>query len=415
MQDKGGPASQAALSAQDWRSPDFVNQLRLRVAGMALEPLLAGNITLLGLDRVKARFGSRWTAVAERVHRITRNTIARHLVAGDIYTSWRETNYIILFGNLPQAQAQMKCALIAAEVARALLGEEGAEDLGVKDSVTALDGRVALAEMPSITEWLEAALAAPAAAPRADGGRDPAASGGTAAVADAAAPRFLFRPVWDPTLSALSTYRCTAIGEPSEDVAAIDALLQKRALRELADMKRDGRKLLLILPVQFETLAAGGTRRSYAEALAEGVASDAAKFLVIELLGVPSGVPHARLIELLAPLRRRCRAFVARVAIEIADLTAFKGTGVHAVGCDLGETSASELMLMQLMARFQRVAERAELATFIRGLRSHSLAAAALGAGFRYLEGDGIAKAVARPDAVREFRLFDVYRPLVEA
>jgi hypothetical protein len=70
---------------------------------------------------------------------------------------------------------------------------------------------------------------------------------------------------------------------------------------------------------------------------------------------------------------------------------------------------------MQLISRFQRIAERAELATYIRGLRSRSLAAAALGAGFRYLEGEAIAKPVLTPQALREFRLLDIYMPLIGA
>jgi hypothetical protein len=69
---------------------------------------------------------------------------------------------------------------------------------------------------------------------------------------------------------------------------------------------------------------------------------------------------------------------------------------------------------MQRMSRFARAAEKARVSTHIRGIRSLSLLAAALGAGFRYIDGDAISPLVERPRQVLNFSLGDAYRPLVK-
>jgi hypothetical protein len=52
------------------------------------------------------------------------------------------------------------------------------------------------------------------------------------------------------------------------------------------------------------------------------------------------------------------------------------------------------------------------LATYVRGLHSVSLAAAAVGAGFRYIEGDSIGAQIQHPSRVIQFSLTDLYRSL---
>jgi hypothetical protein len=53
-------------------------------------------------------------------------------------------------------------------------------------------------------------------------------------------------------------------------------------------------------------------------------------------------------------------------------------------------------------------AEKAGVACFVHGLRSISLT----GAEFRYIDGEGVAKLVQRPERVTHFNLGDVYRPI---
>ncbi len=49
--------------------------------------------------------------------------------------------------------------------------------------------------------------------------------------------------------------------------------------------------------------------------------------------------------------------------------------------------------------------------TFLHGAQSRSLVAAAVGAGFHYVDGDAVAPTLAKPERIVPFQLADLYRP----
>jgi hypothetical protein len=100
---------------------------------------------------------------------------------------------------------------------------------------------------------------------------------------------------------------------------------------------------------------------------------------------------------------------------ETTDFMQFATARIAAVGCDLGEQAGSELALMQQMARFGKGAAKAGVATYLRGINSLSLAAAALGAGFSHVDGDAVAAIVDQPRGIVEFSLLDLYKPAIKA
>jgi hypothetical protein len=409
------PEKQAEARLQVF-SADFEQRLKAAVGTRDPSAMQAGRVSILGLDKVKARFGTQWQRLAGRAARIARNTIERHLGPGDIFTEFLETNYVIVFANLDEPAARVKCLLIADEVMKALLGEDGGDLITVDVDVLGLDrfgfaGKSA-AEAP--VDNLEFETEAPPPPARRD-------------IMDRV--RFTFRPMWDKTHDVLSTYLCVPvvslsgtdherdveleIGHEPEAIARIDQALQAHVLRELARIEQDGDKLLITLCVHYETLAVSAQRRRFQQAHADGLSPQGARLLVIEIVGVPEGVPQSRVVQLVSPLKPMCRAMVARLKIEATDFNALRGTGVSAVGCSLSGVTLSELTIMQHMNRFNREAEKASLASYIYGVRSVSLAAAAIGAGFRYLAGTGVAKLVERPERIVGFNLMDVYRPVL--
>jgi hypothetical protein len=244
--------------------------------------------------------------------------------------------------------------------------------------------------------------------------------------------RFAYRPMWSPAHSVISAYICVPLvptsdagpvygeaemllGNSVEDTVKLDFAVLAHVLTELETMVRDNRHLLLTLPVHFETLSSSLRRNAYARDLAAGLTAESMKLLVIEIIGIPDGVPQSRLIELITPLRTHCRAMTARVRLEVADFTAPKVLGILSIGCDIADSPGAELLVMQRMSRFARAGEKARLVTHIRGVRSISLLAAALGAGFRYIDGDAVSALVDRPRQILKFTLVDAYRPLVQA
>lgn len=237
---------------------------------------------------------------------------------------------------------------------------------------------------------------------------------------------YCYRPSWDPARGVIAAYLCVPMlpDGPSDaqrrDAALVlgggDLVLEKldlavlqHGISVLEGLMREKRKLLVTTPVHFETLAVASHRQRYIEVLRTKLASDAASLLVIELVNVPDGVPPARLLEITSPLRAHARAVIARLRPETSEFAAFAGSRISAVGCDLSRHTGSETTMMQQMSRFGRGAAKAGMATYLRGVRSLSLATAALGAGFAHVDGDVIAETVDHPRGIVEFNLLDLY------
>jgi hypothetical protein len=258
--------------------------------------------------------------------------------------------------------------------------------------------------------------------------------------ADRAQPRALedvlagivitYRPVWYPGRNVISAYHCLAtlpsaeidvgsgearpLRRSPDAITRLDRQLQEAVIAELAELVSQQRPLILQLPVHFETIAASGSRRQYLEGL-QLLPAEARKLLVVELVDLPPGAARARILDLVSTLRSCCRAVIIRQSIDGTDLQALRGCGGAAVGCSLMSLASGEATLMPYLERFAKLAEKAGLAAYVRGARSLSLVAATLGAGYSFIDGDGIGKPVAKPTRILDFQLLDVYRPLLGA
>ena len=427
---------------------EFLGQIRRLLE--SAPSLQASRVNIIGLKRVKERFGDAWKRVADRADRIARNVIERHLEPGDIYAAWGEDTYITVFARLSEQEARVKCYLIGNEIVRTLLGDDAAEFLEVKTAVTRVDGSIDLRTVGSMAQLFEGAevispLAPPpepTAAPKAEVKRGvdmglalvplererPGTPEGEAVRTDVlAGVDFVFRPMWDPTRNVIATYLCVpqvklsdlneaagdaslAVAGDADATARLDAATIARVKSDLNTMAADKRRLIIAMPIHFETLCSAAQRRRCATELGS-IPEPMKQYLVLEVVGVPAGVLKPRLMEVIAPMRLHCRAVSLQVDIGTIDFTQIRGTGISAVGADITYLTKSEFILMQQLARFQRAAEKAEVVTFLHGAQSRSLVAAAVGAGFHYVDGDAVAATLARPDRIVPFQLADLYTP----
>jgi len=427
------PRAPAPAPSSPGAEREFGERIKILLSQSGQKSLLSGRVNMIGMHKIKERFGAEWEKFADRADRIARNTIERHLVSGDIYTCLHRVIYVIVFARLSAHQAQVKCTLIADEIAKALLGEEGTDLLTVKTSVKAIDGSFRLesiklaeklggsdGELEFVEDETEAAAngAAPAAA------KTENVLGGLS---------FAYRPMWDSGRNVVSAYRCTAllpsiddgtapvdarivVGNEAAVIHRLDEAVRDQVLKDLDALIRDNCTLLLSLPVHFETLGAIGRRRQFVEALGKSLDDRARKLLLIEIQSVPQGVPPARLIEIVAPLRPHCRAIMLQLPLETTDFTNVRGCGALAIGCDITDHRGPEFMLMQAMNRFARsIADKAGLPSYLHGANSLSMVTAALGAGFAYIDGDAVAKLIDHPRGLVDFRLADLYRPLTSS
>lgn len=322
----------------------FEDRLKAMLQQSGHDALLSARVNFIGLQKIKERFGPEWERIAGRAERIARNIIERHLLAGDIYTGINGLTFVMVFARLSQEQAKVKCLAIADEIAKALLGERGGDLLQVKTAVKRIDGTLDLQDV-SLTDqpcaslagaeelaFVEtaapehAAPASPLIVPLA--ARRPAPSHRVDPLANL---RFLYRPIWDRARNLVTAYLCSAqvlsadgttvLGDAEaliegdvEERARLDERMRDHVLRDLAALMREGRQLVLGLPVHFETLSAAGRRRDYQAALGRGVSGGAQKFLTLEIAGVPAGAAQSRLLEISVALRGQCRGilFISR-------------------------------------------------------------------------------------------------------
>jgi hypothetical protein len=401
----------------------------------------SGRVCQIGFGKIRARFGSSWERVADRAERIARNTIERYLTRGDIYGAVEGPAYVIVFAQLSEEKAKAKCVLIAQQIAKALVGENGVDVLDIKGGAANADGSYSLQDVP-IDDGFLLGLAAMDQIEVGDqsDAHDPAGAKATAEgkpsrdvrpaapkAAPAAAPdpfpnlRLLYKPIWDRARNVVSTYLCTG-RLPSTDGSGVwwdgammtqgnlaeraqfDEAVLARALDHLADLVRENRVALVAVSLHFETLGASACRRRIAQLLRDRVAAAERKLLLIEIDGVPAGAVQARLVDMITPLRPNCRAVMLRLPIETVDFTSFKGCGAHALGVDIAGHASAELVVMQQMNRFARLArEKVGLQSCLFGADSTSLATAALGAGFDYIGGDAVAKPVDHPRGLVAF------------
>lgn len=433
-----GAASSAHLAKDD-----FERRLRTLMTSAPPSQPLAGRVNFIGLSKIRDELGGRWPQVAARADEIARKAIEHRLTDVDVYTQYHELQYLIIFAQMTQEQAQLKCALIAEEIAKRLLGEDAATGLlEVKTMVSQLDGSIKFEDVPSI-----AALAASLAEPggTSDGGRDDGAEKSPAHAAaggpekdDAwwatnhggqdplAAVQLVYRPMWDVKRDAVTTYVCVpAIPGPAGRLQAgesaiplltdpavmnrLDLMVQRRVITDLRKLVANNQRVLLCLPVHFDTLASSVRRTEYLELCQRGIPLQGLKLLVFELIGLPAGVPQSRLLDLSATLRRFGRGMLMRTTVDQTQFGPPAETGIAGAGFENTAAGIPESRQIQDMERFAAGAKKAGLIAYVHGLQSISLTTAAVGAGFDLVDGDIVTSVVNQPRAAYRFEMSNLF------
>lgn len=112
----------------------------------------SGRVHLINVDEVRTKLGQKWENMSDRVHRIIKNTLKSRLSSQDFFTPQGDDTYIIIFGNSPEEEAKLKCALLAEEIMEKIFGEDQAKEielLGVRAIVTRVDGSIATEDITS--------------------------------------------------------------------------------------------------------------------------------------------------------------------------------------------------------------------------------------------------------------------------
>lgn len=219
--------------------------------------------------------------------------------------------------------------------------------------------------------------------------------------------RLGYRAMWVPTRNLVSAYCAVArvplsdvgeawgdaelaVGNDAEASVALDMIVARGVVADLAKIVAAGRQVFIVLSLHFETLGVKAHRRRFLEIL-EGLPATARKILFIEVADLPQGMRKERLLDLLHPLRASCRMLILRVPLETSDMRQLLDCGIGVVSCNIFSHPGPEALLMKQLDTFQAAAQRVKFSAFLRGSRSLSPAAIVTGMGFAFIEGDAIA------------------------
>jgi hypothetical protein len=389
------------------------------------EPISAGKLHFVGLDKVRKHFGDSWPKLASRAETLIRRAIERRLTPQDVYRKTGDLNFVIMFANLGGREAELKCLLITEEVTRMLVGDEmGAGMLAVKTVATDVDGPETLAKLSPTFDIAQAVEAEVEVERLRREAPPPGAAAERAAVTDPLSNiEFVYRPIWDVKRSAVANF-LLQVGKPRsgnghggwgipafEDIdlqLRFDQLVLDRVIADLSALHRQDRRLLISFPIHFESVSTP-TRRSAILERWRSLPAECRKLGVFELLGAPDGVPQGRLSEIANHLKMESRGTLMRLPLATATFRNISDTGILAVGAELGAHPGSEERLMAAFRDFVANAEKARLAAYIHGLRSFSLTIGAIGAGFAYVDGDPVSSISERPEEAYRFGLEDLY------
>ena len=480
-------------------------------------PVAGGKIQVLNLRPLHERYKDRWSRLADLIHRHVANILKRRLSPQDAFTRNADDTYLIVFANLSEDEARLKCAVLAHEIMDKLQGADSeATNVSIQTRVTTLSGDVGLeaaeaveqvnlalgeqtppsiqmADLPgrqtrdpltelfsSIEKELHALDASaisrnPAAVQidmhrlcellyRAEDelaaiARDPVApvaaspdwtsvlrgkaktmlnavdqirtaieaQTGVPAIpssSDKAVLDFLYKPIWQARRGVVTTYRCELKIEmggsellhddpmPEEDgvviANAMDCLVLRRAVRDLATGVEERRPTVVIIPVHYLTIARPTMSSTYLRTL-HTIPEKLRSFIVWEVLDAPTGTWNAQIFPVLSILKRFGRAVILRVSISSSALKELSAIGVHAAGLDLRSYDDSDRSLNEKIERFASLAEKAGMQCFLYGVASLAMANSAIAAGFDYIAGDVIAAQVKFPAGVVPTDLYHVY------
>jgi len=234
---------------------------------------------------------------------------------------------------------------------------------------------------------------------------------------------FLYQPVWDTARKAITTYlidprlrteaglvditEALPLDNGPDGYLDFDSLLLRRGLADLAGLLASGEKAILSVPVHCSTMADAIRRSQYVRTLAE-LPEAMKRLLIVELVDAYV-IPWSEVAQITALLRNVCRSVSLRISLDQPRFEHLVGVGVGAVGGDLRDHPWSEKQAMKHFDAFAGAAQAAGLTSYVLGLRSHSLAVAAAGAGFDHLAGAGVVPEVPALGRVRTFETINLF------
>jgi hypothetical protein len=394
----------------------------------------AGKLNIVGLERIRARLGTKWPLVSHRVHKYFEAVLALECRPSDIVMMLDELSYIVMLRGRTLAEAETLCAKVAQKIARycfgegddisvrALVGEveeaalyEGGSDLlhGTEKNLERFGREIVV---PSRTEEEKRARQLQA-------GRQLSLAYGDGAAAANSSENFsllpeevsyLYRPIWDPAKSAVYSYLCQPLAATNladlalyaggfchamggdDAQAALDRLVLRQCMTRVDALQRDGKRLLITAPLHFHTLATPHLWRDYLRLYQEAPAENS-RVLGFMIFGIGDGVPNVRLAREFPKLTLRAKYVYCAVGDRPDMALNFAHTSIKGVGMSLSQARPDKELIAAVRLLGRR-ARSAGVASFVLGAPTRSLVLNAIDSGVRGIEGRAVQPPILAPN-----------------
>jgi len=174
--------------------------------------------------------------------------------------------------------------------------------------------------------------------------------------------------------------------------------------------EREGKTMLLIIPLHYETMARTRARVAYVSEC-QMIPVNLRRSLLVELVGVMEGVPAGRLNELTQSIALECRGVLLCLPTSYSRFDVIKETKVYACGIDAREVADKpEAEQFSIFDRFCGDVEKIGRRKYLRHVKTTSLLTAAIGAGFDYVDGDVVLRLQGQLDSAHFLELDEIFQ-----
>lgn len=374
---------------------------------MVGEPLIAGNVAIVGFDDIKKALGSSWPEASTRVMALAATEIRRRLSQGDIMRTEEEGLFSICFANSSSSDAEEKASRISKEVKQALLRDmpEFSATLAVRKYVAEVSVEELAGETATLGERLSAAMA------RLRLEADTARFNYRKALLREF--QIFYAPVWDPKAERLVMNRCVvdltmgfstlsqfqAIADPdqmADTLADLDCVILARALEALHAVRQSQPGASVIVPVGFQTLSMSRSRNEFGQLL-ETIPRVYRPCLVLEITAIPASASVEQVETVLDTLAGYSDRILLQLNGNPKIIDSLEGEGLWGVSWNLTGWDKSNFEKEKAAQTLIEKAASRNLVTLAHSANSIGQAIAAVELGFNFVDGTAIHLSVDTP------------------
>jgi hypothetical protein len=412
------------------------------------EYITSGKLQFLGLDKIKTKMGKKWAGLQEIVYETAEEVISKNISTNDIHFLYKEDSYVIIFTKSTMDEINEKVTFIAEEVRRRLfaLDEDELKQLEIKQEVTKTETKSFLDnEFPEMLDYIFQQY-------NPNSGKQNTTKSSEIGTIEIGTQRhkqdvaifkmtstqkenleFAYLPTWDVKRSALTTYICVSKnktestdglnayqllfhGKSASEKVALDIAVLENIIHETELMERDGRKLVIMCPVHYETLYQFESYEAYKDILQKIKSTQTQFFNLLVMSPENNKLPAKDTFWFIKPLKAYCYNIFALVpAHQDLNYQMIKASGLDALGMRLNNQNSSEA---ENISQLNNLASKAKYfkipKIFALDVSSLSVTTSLVCSGYDYLSGLAIHEQVSKPDTVHKYRYEELLSDIIK-